>query len=72
MSGILRATGVSATGGLDADVARELLLEIVEQARAQRLLSEEHFSVDGIRLRRIGGVGVGEEFPPQRRGRAAV
>ena len=35
---------------LDADVAREFLLEIVEQARAQRLLSEEHFSVDGTLL----------------------
>ena len=35
---------------LDADVAREFLLEIVEQARTQRLLSEEHFSVDGTLL----------------------
>ena len=35
---------------LDADVARELLLQIVEQARKQRLLSEEHFSVDGTLL----------------------
>jgi len=35
---------------LDADVAREFLLEIVEQARKQRLLSEEHFSVDGTLL----------------------
>ena len=35
---------------LDADVAREFLLEIVEQAREQRLLSEEHFSVDGTLL----------------------
>ena len=34
---------------LEADVAREFLL-IVEQARAQRLLSEEHFSVDGTLL----------------------
>ena len=32
---------------LDADVARGVLLEIVAQARKQRLLSEEHFSVDG-------------------------
>ena len=31
----------------DADVAWEFLLEIVAQARQQRLLSEEHFSVDG-------------------------
>ena len=35
---------------LDADVAREFLLEVVEQAREQRLLSEEHFSVDGTLL----------------------
>ena len=35
---------------LDADVAREFLLEIVAQARQQRLLSEEHFSVDGTLL----------------------
>ena len=35
---------------LDADVAREFLLEIVEQARKQRLLSGEHFSVDGTLL----------------------
>ena len=31
---------------LDADVAREFLLQIVEQARERRLLSEEHFSED--------------------------
>ncbi len=35
---------------LDADVAWEFLLEMVEQARGQRLLSEEHFSVDGTLL----------------------
>ena len=35
---------------LDADVAREFLVEIVAQARQQRLLSEEHFSVDGTLL----------------------
>ena len=35
---------------LDGDVAREFLLEIVGQAREQRLLSEEHFSVDGTLL----------------------
>ena len=31
-------------------MAREFLLAIVEQAREQRLLSEEHFSVDGTLL----------------------
>ena len=35
---------------LDADMAREFLLAIVEQAREQRLLSEERFSVDGALL----------------------
>ena len=35
---------------LDADVAREFLLQIVEQAREQRLLSEDHFSGDGTLL----------------------
>ncbi len=35
---------------LAADVAREFLLEIVQQASEQRLLSEEHFSVDGTLL----------------------
>ena len=40
----------SACGGLAADVAREFLLEIVAQARKQRLLSEEHLSVNGTLL----------------------
>ena len=35
---------------LDADAAREFLLAIVGQAREQRLLSEEHLSVDGTLL----------------------
>ena len=35
---------------LDADVAREFLLQIVEQAREQRMLSEDHCSVDGTLL----------------------
>ena len=35
---------------LNSDVAREFLLATVEQAREQRLLSEEHFSVDGSLL----------------------
>ena len=44
---------------LDADVAREFLLQIVEQARERRLLSEDHFSedhfsVDGTLLRLRG------------------
>ena len=35
---------------LDADVARQFLLQIVEQAREQRLLSEDHFSEDRSRV----------------------
>ena len=35
---------------LDADVAREFLMQIAAQAKEQRLLSEEHFSVDGTLL----------------------
>ena len=35
---------------LDADVAREFLLQIVEKSREQRLLSEDHSSVDGTLL----------------------
>jgi len=35
---------------LSADVARRFLLQIVELARQRRLLSEEHFSVDGTLL----------------------
>ena len=32
---------------LDGDVAREFLCEVVEQARAKNLTSDEHFTVDG-------------------------
>jgi transposase len=32
---------------IGGDIAEELLLRVVEQARAQQLLSEEHFTVDG-------------------------
>ena len=35
---------------MDANVARAVLLAIVEQAREQRLLSKEHFSVDDTLL----------------------
>lgn len=35
---------------IDADAARALLLAVVEAARAQQLVSEEHFSVDGTLL----------------------
>src|SRR3954467_7341092 len=32
---------------LDGDVAREFLIEVVNQARAKDLTSDEHFTVDG-------------------------
>ena len=35
---------------LDADVAKEFLLRVVAQARAQGLTSDEHFTVDGTLL----------------------
>jgi transposase len=35
---------------LEADVAKEFLLHVVEQARAKGLTSEEHFTVDGTLL----------------------
>lgn len=35
---------------IEADVSRQLLLAVVEQARAKQLLSEEHFTVDGTLL----------------------
>ena len=54
---------------LDADVARECLLEIVAQAREQRLLSKEHFSPTLDQSgHTAGSLGIGEEFPAQRRG----
>ena len=61
---------------LDADVAREFLLEIVEQARKQRLLSEEHFSVDGTLLEAWASVKSfrprdEDEPPPEGGGRNA-
>ena len=35
---------------LEADVARRFLVEVVELARARKLVSDEHFSVDGTLL----------------------
>ena len=32
---------------IEADISQQLLLAVVEQARARQLLSEEHFTVDG-------------------------
>ncbi len=58
---------------LEADVAREFLLEIVEQARKQRLLLGEHFSPTLDQSGdAVGSLGVGKEFPSQRRGGSTV
>ena len=54
---------------LDADVAREFLLDTVGQAREQRLLSGEHFSLILDQSRDVvGSLGVGEELPDLRWG----
>ena len=61
---------------LEAEVSREFLLAIVEQARQQGLLSAEHLGVDGTLLEawaslksfrpRDGGPPSGEERPGER------
>ena len=35
---------------LEADVAKEFLAQVVEQARSAGLISDEHFTVDGTLL----------------------
>ena len=40
---------------LDGDIARAFFEDIVEQARGQRLLSDEHFTVDGTLLEAWAG-----------------
>jgi hypothetical protein len=40
---------------LDGDIARAFFEEIVEQARGRRLLSDEHFTVDGTLLEAWAG-----------------
>jgi transposase len=47
---------------LEADVAREFLAHVVEQARAQGLASDEHFSVDGTLLEAWAGA---KSFQPK-------
>lgn len=55
---------------LSQDVARRFLLQIVEEARRRRLLSEEHFTVDGTlldawaSLKSLRPQGDGEGRPP--------
>jgi transposase len=41
---------------LDGDVAREFLLQVVSQARAQGLTSDEHFTVDGTLVEAWAGL----------------
>jgi len=55
---------------LSQDVARRFLLQIIDEARRRRLLSEEHFTVDGTLLdawasmKSLRAKGDGEERPP--------
>ena len=61
---------------LEANIARRFVREVVNQARGAKLLSDEHFSVDGTliqawasmkRFRHKGGSGSGPGPGPQRR-----
>ena len=47
---------------LEADVAKEFLLRVVEQARAKSLTSDEHFTVDGTLLEAWAGA---KSFQPR-------
>jgi len=47
---------------LEADVAKEFLAHVVEQARAKALTSDEHFTVDGTLLEAWGGA---KSFQPK-------
>jgi len=47
---------------LDGDVAREFLLQVVSQARAQGLTSDEHFTVDGTLVEAWAGL---KSFQPK-------
>ena len=47
---------------LEADVAREFLVRVVEQARAKGLTSDEHFTVDGTLLEAWAGA---KSFQPK-------
>jgi len=41
---------------LDGDVAREFLMEVVDQAKAKNLTSDEHFTVDGTLIEAWAGL----------------
>ena len=47
---------------LEADVAKEFLAQVVEQARAKGLISDEHFTVDGTLLEAWAGA---KSFQPK-------
>ncbi len=47
---------------LEAEVAKQFLAQVVEQARAKGWTSDEHFTVDGTLA---GSLGRGEEFSTQ-------
>ena len=47
---------------LEADVAKEFLAHVVEQARAKALISDEHFTVDGTLLEAWAGA---KSFQPK-------
>ena len=49
---------------LEGDVAREFLMEVVQQAQDRKLTSDEHFTVDGNTDR---GMGKFEKLSTQRR-----
>ena len=53
---------------LDGDVAREFLIEVVNQAREKNLTSDEHFTVDGTLIEAWAGLKSfqrkGEKNPP--------
>lgn len=62
---------------LEADVAKQFLAEVVELARAQGLVSDEHFSVDGTLLEAWASLKSyqrkeGKQGPPDDPGNATV
>jgi transposase len=49
---------------LAGEVAQKFLAAVLAQSKVKRLLSSDHFSVDGTMM---GGLGEREEFSPERR-----
>lgn len=49
---------------IEADIAKELFFQVVEQARRARLLSHEHFTVDGDHSAEQASVTVLEAVAP--------